>query len=231
MARSTNPYRPGFNAAPPAFVGRERLLGAVREALAVAALDGRTPRPIIITGTRGVGKTVALGEAASLAAVEHAWPTVHVEVRPGRDFTPLLTERLNAARHVLEHTTVDDRRHPVITGGKLGASALGVGAEVEVHLERHGSGPVDPLEAALGAALRVAIGGGRRPRHHDRRGPVRRTGRARRLHRDPSGAHGRELAPRRHRRGTALHPRAPARRHLSGARRVARARPAQPGRG
>ena len=59
MARPTNPYRPGFNAAPPAFVGRERLLGAVREALAIAALDGRTPRPIIITGTRGVGKTAA----------------------------------------------------------------------------------------------------------------------------------------------------------------------------
>ena len=157
MARSTNPYRPGFNAAPPAFVGRERLLGAVREALAVAALDGRTPRPIIITGTRGVGKTVALGEAASLAAVEHGWPTVHVEVRPGRDFTPLLTERLTVARHVLEHTTVDDRRHPVVTGGKLGASALGVGAEVEVHLERHAFGPVDPLEAALGAVMRVAI--------------------------------------------------------------------------
>jgi len=157
MARSTNPYRPGFNAAPPAFVGRERLLGAVREALAVAALDGRTPRPIIITGTRGVGKTVALGEAASLAAAEHAWPTVHVEVRPGRDFTALLTERLNAARHLLEHTTADDRRHPVITGGKLGASALGVGGEVEVLLERHGSGPVDPLEAALGAAMRAAM--------------------------------------------------------------------------
>lgn len=157
MARSTNPYRPGFNAAPPAFVGRERLLGAVREALAVAALDGRTPRPIIITGTRGVGKTVALGEAASLAAAEHAWPTVHVEVRPGRDFTPLLTERLNAARHLLEHTTADDRRHPVITGGKLGASALGVGGEVEVLLERHGSGPADPLEAALGAAMRAAM--------------------------------------------------------------------------
>jgi hypothetical protein len=157
MARSANPYRPGFNAAPPAFVGRGRLLGAVREALAVAALDGRTPRPIIITGTRGVGKTVALGEAASLAATEHGWPTVHVEVRPGRDFTPLLTERLTVARHVLEHTTVDDRRHPVVTGGKLGASALGVGAEVEVHLERHASGPVDPLEAALGAVMRVAI--------------------------------------------------------------------------
>ncbi|WP_353508303.1 ATP-binding protein [Intrasporangium sp.] len=157
MARTTNPYRPGFNAAPPAFVGRERLLGAVREALAVAALDGRTPRPIIITGTRGVGKTVALGEAASLAAAEHAWPTVHVEVRPGRDFTPLLAERLNAARHLLEHTTSDDRRHPVITGGKLGASALGVGGEVEVQLERHGPGPVDPLEAALGAAMRVAM--------------------------------------------------------------------------
>jgi hypothetical protein len=100
---------------------------------------------------------VALGEAAVLAAAEHAWPTVHVEVRPGRDLTPLLIERVVAAGHVLEHTTVDDRRHPVITGGKVGASALGVGGEVEVHLERRGSGPADPLEAALDATMRVAM--------------------------------------------------------------------------
>jgi len=156
MARQTNPYRPGFNATPPAFVGRERFLGAVREALAVAALDGRTPRPIVIAGTRGVGKTVALGEAASLAAAEQAWPTVHVEVRPGRDFTPLLAERLSAAGHLLEHTTDDDRRHLVVTGGKVGASALGIGGEVEVRLEReHGSS--DPLEAALVGCLRTAM--------------------------------------------------------------------------
>lgn len=157
MARSENPFRPGFNSPPPAFVGRDRLLGAVREALAVAALDGRTPRPIVITGTRGVGKTVALGEAAALAASEHAWPTVHVEVRPGRDLTPLLTERIVATGHLLEHTTADDRRHPVITGGKIGASALGVGGEVEVHLERPGSGPADPLEAALRATMHTAM--------------------------------------------------------------------------
>ena len=157
MARSTNPYRPGFNAAPPTFVGRERLIGAVREALAVAALDGRTPRPIIITGTRGVGKTVALGEAG-VPGRRRACVAHRARGGPSRArLHALLTERLNAARHVLEHTTVDDRRHPVITGGKLGASALGVGAEVEVHLERHGSGPVDPLEAALGAAMRVAM--------------------------------------------------------------------------
>jgi hypothetical protein len=157
MSRPANPYRPGFNASPPAFVGRDRLLDAVREALAVAALDGRTPRPIVITGTRGVGKTVALGEAAALAATEHAWPTVHVEVRPGRDLTPLLTERIIAAGHLLEHTTADDRRHPVITGGRIGATALGVGGELEVHLERRGPGPADPLEAALGATMRIAM--------------------------------------------------------------------------
>ncbi|MDC5696663.1 ATP-binding protein [Intrasporangium calvum] len=157
MARPANPFRPGFNASPPVLVGRDHLLDAVREALAVAALDGRTPRPIVITGTRGVGKTVALGEAAALAASEHSWPTVHVEVRPGRDFTPLLTERVIAAGHLLEHTTADERRHPVVTGGRVGASALGVGGEVEVHLERREPGPVDPLEAALRAAMRTAM--------------------------------------------------------------------------
>ena len=123
MSRVPNPYRPGFNVPPPAFVGREGVLASVREALDVAALDGRTPRPLILTGTRGVGKTVALGEAAALAAERLGWPTVHVEVRPRRPFTPLLLERLEAARHDLAHTTKPGRRGPRVTGGKVAAGA------------------------------------------------------------------------------------------------------------
>ncbi|HET8596035.1 MAG TPA: AAA family ATPase, partial [Intrasporangium sp.] len=93
MSRVPNPYRPGFNVPPPTFVGRDGVLASVREALDVAALDGRTPRPLILTGTRGVGKTVALGEASALAQERLGWPTVHVEVRPRRPFTLLLLER------------------------------------------------------------------------------------------------------------------------------------------
>lgn len=157
MSRVPNPYRPGFNVPPPAFVGRDGVLASVREALDVAALDGRTPRPLILTGTRGVGKTVALGEGAALAAERLGWPTVHVEVRPRRPFTPLLLERLEAVRLDLEHTTKRGRRGPRVTGGKISASALGVGAEV--NLERGAEGPTtaDPVGEALAATMVVAM--------------------------------------------------------------------------
>ena len=68
MDRQPNPYRPGFNQSPGVLAGRDEALTAVREALEVAALDGRTPRPLVLVGTRGVGKTVLLGEIAAIAA-------------------------------------------------------------------------------------------------------------------------------------------------------------------
>ena len=34
-----------------------------REAIEIVALDGRTPRPTLLAGARGVGKTVLLAEA------------------------------------------------------------------------------------------------------------------------------------------------------------------------
>ena len=157
MSRVPNPYRPGFNVPPPAFVGRDGVLASVREALDVAALDGRTPRPLILTGTRGVGKTVALGEGAALAAERLGWPTVHVEVRPRRPFTPLLLERLEAVRLDLEHTTKPGKRRPRVTGGKISASALGVGAEVNLERGAEGPGTADPVGEALAATMAVAM--------------------------------------------------------------------------
>ena len=74
-----NPYRPGFNQPPLVLAGRSRVLDAIDESLAVAALDGRTPRPVVLTGGRGVGKTVILGEAGARAADGYSWLTAPVE--------------------------------------------------------------------------------------------------------------------------------------------------------
>ncbi len=95
--RQPNPYRPGFNQAPLVFAGRTDVLDAANEAREVAAFDGRTPRPLILVGPRGVGKTVTLGEISHAAAEQLSWPTVHVEAKRS-DLIGDLTSKLRAAR-------------------------------------------------------------------------------------------------------------------------------------
>lgn len=153
--RAPNPYRPGFNQAPLALTGRDVLLGSVREALAVAALDGRTPRPLILTGGRGVGKTVLLGEAAAIAAEEHSWLTVPVEVRPDQAFTPQLVHKLGAVRDLYRQAT-GTRSELRVSAAKLRAAVLGVSAEVEVSRTTPlPSGP--PLPRVLAEACAAAL--------------------------------------------------------------------------
>ncbi|MDP9443296.1 MAG: ATP-binding protein, partial [Actinomycetota bacterium] len=139
MPRPANPYRPGFNQPPAALAGRDAVLQAVREALDVAALDARTPRPILLTGGRGVGKTVLLGEAAAIAAETRSWLTVPVEVRPNSRFTPQLVERLTAVRDLYQQTPRGQR--VAVTGAKIRAAVLGFGAEVALTRRRADSTP------------------------------------------------------------------------------------------
>ena len=155
MARVPNPYRPGFNQAPAALAGRDFAIAAVTEALDVAALDGRTPRPVVFVGGRGVGKTVLLGEAAAIAADKHSWLTVPVEVRPGRDFRPQLIERLAAARDL--YRQVERGQRLQVTAAKIRATVLGVGGEVEIRRTSSAREvPAIPLEAALADACAAA---------------------------------------------------------------------------
>lgn len=158
MARTANPYRPGFNQAPQRLVGREGVLAAAREAIEVAALDGRTPRPLGLVGPRGVGKTVLLGEIAGMAAEAFAWPSVHVEAIPGQPFAPAVTERLEHATHLLRRTSPPERPgdRTRVTGGKVSAAGFGVGAEVTLAHQEAPEGS-RPLEAALTAAMREAV--------------------------------------------------------------------------
>jgi hypothetical protein len=159
--RAPNPYRPGFNQAPARLVGRDAVIAAATEALEIAALDGRTPRPLLLVGPRGVGKTVSLGEIASLAGQEHGWPTVAVELRPGTPFTPELVERLQAAATLLGQATVEKSGRLSVSGGKVTARVFGVGGEVHVRHAQDGPAAV-PLDEALTAAAEAAVacGGG-----------------------------------------------------------------------
>ncbi|MBO1902789.1 ATP-binding protein [Leucobacter weissii] len=150
--RQPNPYRPGFNQAPVVFAGRGEVLDAANEALDVAALDGRTPRPVVLVGPRGVGKTVTLGEISQLAA-QRSWPTVHVEARAG-SLVAELGDRLRAARNLFDgrEPAASSRRRTRITGAKVEASVLGIGGGIEI--ERAADDRESEQRGGLGAELR-----------------------------------------------------------------------------
>lgn len=154
--RQSNPFRPGFNQQPAVLVGRDVVLTAAEEALDIAALDGRTPRPVMLVGPRGVGKTVALNEISNKAVEKYGWPTIHVELRPRTRFSPALVELLHDTATRLDGATVnhDGRLH--ITETTLSAQVLGVGAEVSLAPGDPDS-PAVPLEAALTACMDVAM--------------------------------------------------------------------------
>lgn len=154
--REENPYRPGYNQPPVVFAGRSDVLDGAAEALEVAAYDARTPRPLILLGPRGVGKTVTLGEIAELAAERHSWPTVHVEAKTdGRLLRELTTRLRDAARVLAGQQPVEPRRGPRVTGGKIEARVFGVGGEVQLEAAGGAADP-DDVEGALTAAATIA---------------------------------------------------------------------------
>jgi hypothetical protein len=79
-----NPYTPNAGARPPALVGREDELAAFDVLLARLA-RGSTDQSVIITGLRGVGKTVLLGEFR-IRAEAQGWIAVEAEITRHPDF-------------------------------------------------------------------------------------------------------------------------------------------------
>lgn len=79
-----NPYTPNAGARPPALVGRDAELEAF-DVLLHRLERGRPQQSMIITGLRGVGKTVLLCAFRDVA-VERRWAAVDAEVTKNSDF-------------------------------------------------------------------------------------------------------------------------------------------------
>jgi hypothetical protein len=88
-----NPFAPGAGQRPPELAGRDRELDAFEIVLERVA-RGRPERSLVLTGLRGVGKTVLLGELRSMA-VRAGWGAGKIEARPEAD----LRRPLSAALH------------------------------------------------------------------------------------------------------------------------------------
>lgn len=96
MDRATNPYTPNAGAPPRYLAGRRTEVEDFRTLLRRLA-NGYTEQSLVVTGLRGVGKTVLLGEYRRIAA-EEGWVAVDTEVSKNTPFAPQIA---NLARRAL----------------------------------------------------------------------------------------------------------------------------------
>ncbi|WP_286968459.1 MULTISPECIES: ATP-binding protein [Arsenicicoccus] len=101
-----NPYAPGAGQRPPELAGRDEQLKAFDIVLERVA-RGRPERSIVLTGLRGVGKTVLLNALRS-AAVRAHWGTGKLEARPDQRLRRPLASALHTAVRELGHPQGDD---------------------------------------------------------------------------------------------------------------------------
>ena len=109
-----NPYAPGAGQRPPELAGRDRELkqfGVTLERVAA----GRPERSMVLSGLRGVGKTVLLNALRGLA-VKRAWGTGKVEARPDQSFRLPLAQAVHAAVREVAHRHRDPERVDAVAG-------------------------------------------------------------------------------------------------------------------
>jgi hypothetical protein len=104
-----NPYAPGAGRRPPELAGRAAELAAFDVVLRRVA-RGRSERSVVLTGLRGVGKTVLLNALRS-AAVRSGWGTGKVEVRPDNSLRRPLAAALHLAVRELGAVDEESGRH------------------------------------------------------------------------------------------------------------------------
>lgn len=96
MDRANNPYTPNAGAPPRFLAGRRAEVDDFRTLLQRLG-RGYTEQSIVVTGLRGVGKTVLLGQYQRIAA-EERWTAVDAEVSKNTPFGPQMA---NLARRAL----------------------------------------------------------------------------------------------------------------------------------
>ncbi len=116
-----NPFAPGAGQRPPELAGRDKEVGAFEVVLERVA-RGRPERSLVLTGLRGVGKTVLLGELRSMA-VKRGWGAGKIEARPEADLRRPLSAALHRAiRELAVRHRAPDRVESIL--GVLKAFAL-----------------------------------------------------------------------------------------------------------
>ncbi len=92
MDRIANPFSPGAGSPPPELVGREEILEQARVLLGRTRLK-RPEKSFLLTGLRGVGKTVLLNEVERLAR-EVGYRTILIEALEEKPLSILIASQL-----------------------------------------------------------------------------------------------------------------------------------------
>jgi hypothetical protein len=134
-----NPYAPGAGQRPPELAGRDEQLHAFDVTLERVA-RGRPERSVVLTGLRGVGKTVLLNALRS-AAVRSHWGTGKLEARPDQSLRRPMSAALHMAVRELGHPQPDEVAH-----------VLGV---VKAFAQRDSSAAAGPARGSAGSGPRL----------------------------------------------------------------------------
>src|SRR5436190_10056108 len=100
MDRTQNPFSPGAGAPPPELVGRDPILEDAR----VLMRRIKTKRPeksMLLTGLRGVGKTVLLNDIERLAKGD-GYRTLAIEAHEEKQLGPLIAPNLRTLLYDLD---------------------------------------------------------------------------------------------------------------------------------
>jgi len=101
-----NPYAPGAGQRPPELAGRDSELAQFEVVLERVA-RGKPERSIVLTGLRGVGKTVLLNAFRSMA-MQRLWGTGKIEARPDQS----IRRPIGAALHMAVRELAPRHRAP-----------------------------------------------------------------------------------------------------------------------
>jgi hypothetical protein len=109
-----NPYAPGAGQRPPELAGRDRELAQFDVTLERVAA-GRPERSMVVSGLRGVGKTVLLN-ALRGQAVQRAWGTGKIEARPDQSVRLPIAQAVHASVREVAHRHRDPDRVDAVAG-------------------------------------------------------------------------------------------------------------------
>ena len=143
MDKIQNPFSPGAGSPPPELAGRDEILESAAVLLGRVKAK-RSEKSMLLTGLRGVGKTVLLNRI-QIMAVESGYLAVSIEAHEGKSLAVLLAPHLRGLLYALDRVAgAKDKvkRGIAVLKSFIGAVKVSVG-EIDIGLD---------IEPELGSA-------------------------------------------------------------------------------